>query len=301
MAMKSILKKVFIVYVILLAGYVTFQKLIHRRYGRERASFQAPQKNCIKAGSDWTYCVHTSDLDDLSSTLYVFHGKDQSENFWTDGTTYAGLLQQYWQRKKIRHPRVVTISFGKVWIVAPPLIKHPKSLLERIHNEVIPTIEKNIGVPRRGRMLMGNSMGGLNALTYVLHQPESFKKVAILCPPVFPMSPFSSWTQLFTYAMQHGARIDSFLMTVGLGRKLVVDDKEWKQFSPLHRLETMMPPGHPPTLYITGGLRDQYGTFSATEELARKAQNKGFPVYWRPISGDHCSIDVSSLGRFFKI
>ena len=54
----------------------------------------------------------------------------------------------------------------------------------------LPAIEATLGRPRR-RMLMGESMGGLNVLIAGLSYPSRFAKIAALCPGVYTVSPFA--------------------------------------------------------------------------------------------------------------
>ena len=130
--------------------------------------------------------------------------------------------------------------------------------------------------------------------------PSLFSRVASLCPPLYSITPHSSPAQLISFATKSGAKPYALMTAIGIGRYLFKDDSEWRQFSPLHLIQTKNFRSFP-SLYLTTGLRDEFGNFSTVESFAEIAKNKGIRVFWRPNSGDHCSIDAPSLGRFLSL
>ena len=185
--MKKFFKYSFYAYVICLAAYVTYNTLLHKRFGTQEVEFQRSQRSCHDGGAGWKYCIHTNDRTSGSSYLYVFHSQDEDERFWSKGGGYPALLQKYWQEKSSKIPKVITISFGPLWLIAPKMTNENTGLLERFRDEVFNKIEGHLGRPKR-RFLLGESMGGLNVLSLALHLPQYFSRVASLCPPIYIMT-----------------------------------------------------------------------------------------------------------------
>lgn len=298
-AMKLILKYLFYTYVILLAGYFTYKGLMQKRWGSQSVSFPQPKQECFMGGTGWKYCVHSDSKTQPDTYLYVFHGKDEDEQTWMNTTVYSALLQKYWHDSNLKVPKVITISFGPVWLVTPRLSHKDTGLLERFQAEVFSKIEGHLGIPKQ-RFLLGESMGGLNVLSLTLHLPEYFTRVASLCPPLYSVTPYSSPPEILRLLMSSGAKPKALLTVLGIGRYLFKDDEEWKKFSPYHLL-SQKSFRYFPSLYLTTGMRDDFGNYEGVSGFADMAKKKGLRVYWRPNSGDHCSIDAPSLGRFLSV
>lgn len=296
---RKYLKNLFFLYLIGLAVAINVKFLVNGRFGRTKVDFVPPKEECFEGGQDWKYCVYTTQSDLPDTLLYFFHGRDEDEHAWIDHSSYAALVQQYWQSKRARTPKVVSISFGSTWIISPQMSKPDSGLLERFKEEVFNHIEAQLGTPKR-RFLVGASMGGLNVLNLGLNLPRYFSRVAALCPPIYNVSPFASYSELLGLMVRTGAKPRKLATAVGLGRYLLADDSEWARFSPLEVLRHSRAARFP-LMYISTGIRDEFGAFEASEILAREAKNKGAKVYWRPTSGDHCAVDAPSLAKFLSI
>jgi len=98
------------------------------------------------------------------------------------------MVQAAWQHSGALPPTVVTVSYGPTWLLAPKG-EQPDSGLLQDFIEHLPVIKDGLGAPRR-RLLLGESMGDLNALVAGLTYPAQFNKVAALCPGVYNLSPF---------------------------------------------------------------------------------------------------------------
>ncbi len=272
---------------------------MHRRLGRQELTFNPAQQSCFTGGDQWNYCVHSTPTDKPDTYLYVFHGKDQNEKSWSETAFYSGLLQRYWQQTYRRTPVVITVSLGPIWLITPPLSKEGTGTLDLFNQEVFKKIEADIGAPQQ-RFLMGVSMGALNALSLTLNNPKLFQRVVVLCPPVFKISPYASSRELLSFLKSSGAQVKSLFTLIGIGQTYFANDHEWNLFSPLEIAKGITAAKLPP-LYITSGLRDEFGNFLAVEELVESLKSRGAKVDWRPNSGDHCSVDIVSLAEFLKI
>jgi S-formylglutathione hydrolase FrmB len=159
----------------------------------------------------------------------------------------------------------------------------------------LPEIESKVGKPRH-RILLGESMGGLNVLIAGLSRPEMFSKVASLCPGVYLDSPFSDYSALREAIKRTGADPKIIYGVTQLAKKYVSNNEEWKAINPISLIERA--DQSYPELYLSCGLYDRYGNFEGTEALANLAIKRGVKTTWHPLYGGHCAIDVASLADF---
>ena len=191
-------------------------------------------------------------------------------------------------------------SAARPWAVGGLLISKGQAessgLLDTIWRD-ISAIETRVGPPRR-RLLMGESMGGLNSLVLGLSQPQHFDKVAALCPAVYLDSPFTPPSQIREGIVRTGADPRIVFGIWQLSRSCVANAEEWSRFSPLALIESASVQQTGWSLYLSAGLYDRYGLYEGTERLAQRAAQRGVPTDWHPLYGGHCAIDVVSLGTF---
>jgi S-formylglutathione hydrolase FrmB len=159
----------------------------------------------------------------------------------------------------------------------------------------LPEIEAKIGKPRH-RILVGESMGGLNVLILGLNHPKLFSKVAALCPGVYLDSPFSDFATMRETAKRTGADPKIGFGILQMAKKYVSNEEEWKAISPIALIERADQTY--PELYLSCGLYDNYGNFEGTQALADLAVKKGVKTRWHPLYGGHCAIDTVSLADF---
>lgn len=159
----------------------------------------------------------------------------------------------------------------------------------------LPKIEAKLGEPQR-RLLLGESMGGLNVLVAGLSNPSTFDKVASLCPGVYINSPFSSLTTIWSAMERNGANPKKVFGIWLLSKEYFASDEEWERTSPLKLVEQSGPDF--PALYLSNGIYDSFGNYEGTQHLARTAMKRGVQTEWHPLYGGHCSIDIHSLANF---
>ena len=161
----------------------------------------------------------------------------------------------------------------------------------------LPAIEAKAGRPRR-RLLMGESMGGLNVLIAGLSYQSRFAKVAALCPGVYTVSPFASFAEIRATAKRTGADPKMIFGVWMLARKYAANDAEWQRISPLTLIERA---GRKyPALYLSNGLYDAYGNFEGSQRLVDRARARGINTEWHPLYGGHCVTDPASLAAFLS-
>ncbi|MFN3944175.1 MAG: alpha/beta hydrolase-fold protein [Allosphingosinicella sp.] len=264
-----------------------------RTRGAQKVAFDPAEHACASAGP-LRYCVSRARGGTSEDILYHLPGRNLDERIWNDDTYYTAMLQSEWQRMGVLPPTVVTVSYGPTWLLAPQGRKPDSGLLEDFLSR-LPEIEAQTGQPRR-RMLLGESMGGLNVLIAGLSAPERFTKVAALCPGVYAVSPFASFSSMREGLVRTGANPKVAFAIWTMARRYFADDEEWQRASPLALIERVG--ANAPDLYLSNGLYDRFGNFEGTLRLAERAAARGLPVEWYPLYGGHCGIDIVSLARF---
>ncbi len=278
--------------VLVVFGYYGWTKITQTR-GDQQVSFRPAEQVCETVGS-LSYCVNRDRRGTNGDIVYHLHGRNLDESIWNDDTYYTAMIQGEWQRKQELPPTVITVSYGSTWLLTPKGEKANSGLLDDLMTR-LPVIEAKVGQPRR-RLLLGESMGGLNVLVAGLSYPSRFAKVAALCPGVYTSSPFASLSTIRGAMARTGANPKIAFGVWLMARNYLANDGEWRRISPLDLIKRAGPTY--PALYLSNGLYDAYGNFEGTERLAEVARQRGVRTEWHPIYGGHCANDVSSVAAF---
>ena len=285
--------RIWLIAIIAVAALQGSWSQITRTRGAQKVAF-APSFSTCGGRGDLRYCIYRAAGGTSDDVLYHLHGRNLDEQVWNDETYFTAQVQAEWQRSGVKPPTVVSVSYGSTWLLAPRGRQSASGKLETFMDD-IQAIERITGTPAR-RLLLGESMGGLNVLVAGLRHPQRFAKLAALCPGVYVDSPFSSFSTLREAARRTGANPKLAFAVWRLARSHVANQSEWQAFSPLHLVETADETY--PELYLSNGLYDAFGNFEGTQELARMARERGVSTRWHPLYGGHCSIDVVSLAAF---
>lgn len=299
--MKSInisIKKiiVFCVFLILsLSIYLIWGKLTSP-YGVQKVSFVPSISEKFTKGQ-LSFAIYRASAGVNQDIIYHFHGRNLDATIWNDDTYYTSLIQSYWQKSNIMPPTVVLISYGPEWLLTPKNSMIESGLMDDFISN-LPLIESKIGIPKN-RILLGESMGGLNVLILGLSHPELFSRVASLCPGVYLDSPFSDFEKIQIAIKRTGADPKIAFGIYKMAKTYVANEEEWREISPINLIKSAN--NSYPELYLSCGLYDKYGNFEGTEALANLANSKGVKTHWHPLYGGHCAIDISSLADFLII
>lgn len=290
--------KIALVTVAFLISYFAWAKISSLR-GAQKVVYAPSKKECFSGGQTrpYKYCIHVpADGKTNGQIAYSLHGRNLDEHTWNDDTYYTSMVQKYWTEHQLVPPTIVTVSFGPVWLLIPAGQKPGSGLLQVFTNEVIPNVEARVGQPL-ARILVGESMGGLNALIVGLTQNQMFRKVASLCPAVYIASPFASLEEMTNFIERTGADPKIIYGIVQLSKDYFVDEGEWKRASPIELIEKA-DPATAPEIYLSCGLYDAYGNYEGNDRLATRAMDRGFKIHWHPLYGGHCAMDINSLAEF---
>lgn len=262
-------RKWLILILLIVAGYYAWIQLTTPR-GDQKVSFVPASKSCHSSGR-LKYCIYRAKSGTNGDVVYHLHGRNLDEQIWNDDTYWTSMVQASWQQTKILPPTVVVISYGPTWLLVPKGKKQDSGLLEEVMTQ-LPDIDKKTGDPKR-RLLLGESMGGLNVLIAGLSYPQSFAKIASLCPGVYATSPFASLSAMKDTLERTGADPKIGFGIWLMAKKYVADEDEWKRISPLDLVKHAN--GQYPVLYLSNGLYDAYGNFEGSQTLAERAAQRG--------------------------
>lgn len=282
----------FLLIVLLFGGYSAWNYFTSPT-GEQKVAFTPAGAQHFTSGS-LNYAVYRAENGVSDDVIYHLHGRNLDASVWNDDTYFTSQVQAYWQRSSIKPPTVVVVSYGPVWLLTPKNSKAETGLLDDFIAR-LPEIESKIGEPRH-RILLGESMGGLNVLILGLSRPELFYKIASLCPGVYLESPFSDYSVRSAAIKRTGADPKIIYGVTQLAKKYVSNDEEWNAVNPISLIERA-DDGYP-EIYLSCGLYDNYGNFEGTEALANLAVKRGVKTAWHPVYGGHCAIDVASLAGF---
>lgn len=287
-------KIVALVLLLVLLLYVAWQQATKIR-GDQIVAFTPALADCGAEGR-LHYCRYRARAASNGDTVYYLHGRNLDEQAWNDATYFTAMIQSQWRIEGGRPPQVIALSYGPEWLLTPRGASADSGLLDDLMT-TLPRIEARTGKPRR-RMLLGESMGGLNVLIAGLSHPSAFAKIAALCPGVYATSPFASFSAIRAAAKRTGADPKIIFGIWRLTHRYAANETEWNRVAPLRLIGRARPDY--PSLYLSNGLYDTYGNFEGTQRLAEVARRRGVRTEWHPLYGGHCAIDVASVADFLR-
>jgi pimeloyl-ACP methyl ester carboxylesterase len=281
---------------LLIAGYLSWNYFTSPT-GSQKVAFTPARPQSFTSGG-LNYTIYRAENGVSDDVIYHLHGRNLDASIWNDDTYFTSLVQAYWQRSSIKPPTVVVVSYGPVWLLTPKNSQVENGLLDDFIAR-LPEIESKVGKPEPGRrILLGESMGGLNVLILGLSRPGMFSKIASLCPGVYLESPFSDYSTQRAAMERTGADPKIIYGVTRLAKRYVSNNEEWNAINPISLIERA--DQSYPELYLSCGLYDRYGNFEGTEALANLAIQRGVKTTWHPLYGGHCAIDVASLADFLS-
>lgn len=245
-------------------------------------------------GIPFSYCYRNAEATNNDDIIYFFHGLNGSAKTWFTQWVGTLMVQYVWQSKGYR-PRIVSVSFGKEWLLVDNK-KH--NLLTLFSNQVMPFIEKKMGGLRRGqRHLIGQSMGGFSAAQIALKKPGLFSRVALLCPSITTIGPYASKREVDDYIYRTAAWPWMVRKMLLISRNIFSDKADWDKHDPLillkrYRYTTKS------KFYVSTGMWDGYGFQEGSSVFSRIAKARAFDTQWIPVPGIHCNFNRLRTANF---
>ena len=199
------------------------------------AAHAADQTTCDKVAGPhpYGYCITVDPDSRNQDVLYVLHGAggDGSGDWWSADPALDPLKENL-RKSSYQMPRVISVSFGAVWVLVPKT-KNPNSgLLEFFTDKLMPNLEAKLPGKVAKRKILGHSMGGLNGAILALYRPDLFKAAALMAPALIGISPYATKEAQSAYEKARGMPEGSFSNVLEIARHYVDSEKEWKKVSP---------------------------------------------------------------------
>jgi pimeloyl-ACP methyl ester carboxylesterase len=261
------------------------------------AQAKGPGPDChqIRDPVPFSYCIAPG----TDTVLYQFHGRGQSEQTWFGQHTYARLLREALDQNPRMRPTVITVSFGSLALMVPQSDSPRSGLLEHFIEQLLPEMEDALGFVPKHRLLLGESLGGFNALQVALFHGPLFAKLALLCPAVSTTSPHAPLREVFDYIQRTGANPIRAMSAFAHARAYIPDHATWQQISPFALMDRVQAL-HFPKIYLSAASQDGFGFFEGAQILASTAEKQNLDLTWHPLFGEHCSVDIASLSQFLS-
>ncbi len=243
------------------------------------------------------YCIDYGSPNN-HDILYIFTGSNGTEQDWVKAIDNV-RIQQVWDTEGIRSPTKITISFGDEWDFNDADTPANPSLQRLFVTQIIPYIESQIPGPHGRRLFKGVSMGGWNGVQLLLKNSELFDKMALICPVISMVTPFSPQADIdaFIAKNQPYINLEWFNDLLEDERKMFATVADWNRHDPLVLVHTAQ--FKTKSIYLSCAKEDQYGFFEGSALFAKLAQGHGAPVTWQPTTGGHCVIDEKVVAHFF--
>lgn len=228
--------------------------------------------------------------------LYFLHGRGQNHRSWSRW----GPARDYYRslaERGVPAPTVVSVSFGRVWLLTERGPHRLNGLLETFVREAMPRAEALTGPPSR-RLLWGFSMGGFNAAQLVLRYPELWSAAVLSSAALPTVGPYPGRRELLDYRRRTGAgwlQVEFMRRAV---RPYFRADGSWDRHDPfqLARRAERLPP-----IYIECSDRDHYGFLEGSRRLYEELLGAGHTASFEACEGQgHCWIPVRRVAEFLS-
>ena len=251
------------------------------------------------------YCVNKADQTINPDVLYYFHGAvpDSDPEPLKQRSRGDVRLFSGWLDAGLARPTFIAVSWGRRWI-----LKDDK--LAAFQNEVVPQLESKLGLPPTARrMVLGDSLGGLNAFIAWAKAPHLFHSAAFRCPAFTEIGPDATESQKLRVAeamlgrradlRERAQEIEDNLKWLNgwsaVVKPLFSSMEEWLRFQPPLMMQSVHGQKLPPA-YLINNKRDEFGFNDAPEIGAA-----GHSITYEVNNGRHCEIiTTEGLVRFLS-
>lgn len=247
----------------------------------------------------WSYCINHVPESKNEDVLYYFHARNGNETWWNDRTYHTGKLYETWKELDKDAPTVVSISFGKLWLLTENPGDVEGGLFNILRGTVIPAIESKVSNLSGKRMIAGISMGGLNTLMLSMKSKGFFNKAASMCAPLATVSPHDSFLNIIRYYIDSSASMRRAYMLWKFSKQFYPTQEIWERNDPIF-LSRSFKPEDAPEIYITCGAKDDWGCKKGSEIFVDNIEKAGGAIEWVRRPGGHCDIDYRSLALFLN-
>lgn len=250
------------------------------------------------SGVEFKYCIYLS--TESNDVMYYMHGSGGSVKNWLKVDPYI-KMREHWKSAGKALPHVIAVSFGSQWLLTDVPKESGLSLYQVFVEYVMPLMESKIANKSGRRLLMGESMGGLNSAYLYLRNGYLFDRVALNCPAVMPFGPQVEDEVLEAYMERHKEYVSKLYVMYmqNWGKKEFATEADWERNAPLTLARSLTKKS--PSLYVSCGTHDQFGFVEGSYMLAEHTRSIGINTTWVPLeNGGHCTISSKALSEFLR-
>jgi pimeloyl-ACP methyl ester carboxylesterase len=218
--------------------------------------------------------------------VYYFHGIGGNEQRWQSSRLHEAVTEKLTRSPELR-PHVFSVSFGRAWFFTDVKNSNGYSRLSAFL-ELMPSLEASLPMPVSRRTVVGESMGGYNALRFAMEIPGSVQQVVSLCPALLPVGPYSSREEIDAFKERNKAYLNVRLLeTLRYWAMMEFPSQEsWAFNNPLDR--SALPIPFLPPIYLSQYVRDEYGFPEGTAVFYANLLAQGHKASLRTVDAGHC-------------
>lgn len=228
--------------------------------------------------------------------IFYFHGLNKTELEWVDkngfGNTYYNELRNNPDFKSFP---VVSISLGRSFLFLKYLPAPFDADIESLFiNKIIPYFKEKLKA--NGNVyLIGHSMGGFNALTLSLRNPEIFPVIAVISPYVAPISPFTEeFDKMGEKLMMPKLQTKILKSTL---TKAFQTEEEWYKYNPFKLVEKN---NNFPFIIMSAATNDLPGFETSIKDFDKLLTEKKIDHSFCNIQGDHRTTCRMLFSKFLE-
>jgi pimeloyl-ACP methyl ester carboxylesterase len=218
--------------------------------------------------------------------VYYFHGIGGNELKWQNSSLHEAVAEKLTRTPELR-PTVFSISFGRAWFFSDVKnLKRASRLTAFL--ELMPQLEASLPVPVTRRTVVGESMGGYNALRLTMEIPGSIQQTVALCPALLPVGPYSSQEDIEAFKKRNEKYLNVRLLE-NLRYWVMTEfptQASWIANNPLDRSAKPIP--FLPPIYLSQYIQDEFAFPEGTAAFYANLEAQHHTVSLRTVDGGHC-------------
>ncbi len=232
-----------------------------------------------------------------NSIIFYFHGIYRNQLEWVEkngfGKSYFDELKN---KPDFKSYPVVSISLGSSFLFLKYLPAPYDADTESLFiNKIVPYFKEKLNC--NGKVyLIGHSMGGFNALTLSLRNPELFPVAVVISPYVAPISPFGEEFD------KKGEELKMPKLQVKILKstltKAFQSEEEWYKYNPFKLVEKN---NKFPFIIMSAATNDLPGFEWSIKDFDKLLTNKGIDHYFCDNPGDHRTTCKMLFNKFFEV
>jgi hypothetical protein len=263
------------------------------------------QEQCGQAqsnGKSWTYCAFRTQGSTNRDVVFYFHGRGEAssgnERAWTRANFFPENIRARWAAAGKDAPIIFAVSFGSTWVLADRDASSINVTMNLFDRDVMDHAKGILGGLNGRILVLGDSMGGLNASIFAIKSQYPVAKLAALCPLIADISPFAPPLAVGAFLRANPeTNAQSLVMVMGLGRTAFPSQAEWEAGSPLE-IARRQRESYPFSFYSSAGRKDRFGIFSGAEAFAKEMTRIGTRTVFEPMNEDHCAVNPVAVADF---